>query len=163
MQSSRIFLIADTHFGHQKIRSPEIEKLIIKNWKEVVASQDYIIHLGDFTFKSFDINTLPGVKVLVRGNHDKKSIGHYMNSWDFCCDSFEWNRILFTHRPRTINTKYHDYNIFGHCHTLLPKLIFKSKRHRLFSLEFEDYRPIELDAFLSKTTINYYKKRQKSL
>ena len=99
----RIFVIADTHFGHKALadkylsRPADFAKKIIINWKRTIKSDDMIIHLGDVTVGtstdwSFIIPDLPGRKILVLGNHDKKSESWYMaNGFDFCCSAFTWH------------------------------------------------------------------------
>lgn len=54
---SKIFYIADTHFGHANIlrfdQRPfkdleEMHDVLIDNWNRVVASADWVYILGDF-------------------------------------------------------------------------------------------------------------------
>ena len=81
----KYFLISDTHFLHDNIikycnRPEDFNKLLIKNWKNVVTDEDTVLHLGDvacgFTGREdklkqiFDL--LPGKKYLIRGNHDTR-------------------------------------------------------------------------------------------
>jgi len=126
----RIFVIADTHFGHLSLiekyqsRPPNFQEQIIKNWKRTVNADDLVIHLGDVVVgKSSDwattIPNLPGRKVLVPGNHDLKSESWYMsNGFDFCCHQFLMNiyglKILFSHEPAVYGD--FDLNIHGHLH-----------------------------------------------
>lgn len=90
-----IFFISDTHFGHANMLNflnydgtrtrpfnsiEEVDELMIQNWNEMVKKEDKIYHLGDVAFgQSFDkvMPRLNGIKVLIKGNHDRLQIGKY--------------------------------------------------------------------------------------
>ncbi|MEG0371863.1 MAG: metallophosphoesterase family protein [Clostridium sp.] len=82
-----IYVVSDTHFGHQRILEfdsesrpfktvEEMDEQLISNWNEVVKDEDDIVYmLGDMFMGSTDnidkiMPRLNGRKVLVRGNHD---------------------------------------------------------------------------------------------
>ena len=81
---SRIFLIADTHFGDENIRLYEerpfpdtdtMDREIIRRWNSVVGDNDLVYHLGDFCSGGQDrcrelLSQLKGRKRLLIGNHD---------------------------------------------------------------------------------------------
>ena len=160
----RIFVIADTHFGHKALadkyqsRPPDFAKKIIVNWKRTVKPEDVIIHLGDVTVgTSTDwalvIPDLPGRKILVLGNHDRKSESWYMsNGFDFCCDNFTWHMfgldIAFSHEP--LFTGQFDLNIHGHLHLNRHREIETDTRHFLFSLENTSYQPLLLETIIKE-------------
>jgi calcineurin-like phosphoesterase family protein len=151
------FIITDTHFGHENIkklcnRPDNFEELIIEDWKKR-NDGDVIIHLGDVSYRSDTtiihkniIQQLPGKKILVRGNHDKKSCNWYMNNgWDFCCDDFSFHymnkRIRFIHKPPQ-EQGYYDISLFGHIH----EKPFERKEWQIpISLELQGYilQPLE--------------------
>ena len=75
------WIITDTHYHHDKLVEPTqrpedyVEK-INKNWRHLVHPEDTIYHLGDVIFGNKKqltdiLSTLPGIKVLIRGNHDR--------------------------------------------------------------------------------------------
>jgi calcineurin-like phosphoesterase family protein len=81
------FLISDTHFFHGGIlrlcpqtrpfSSIEEHDAILKaNWQAVVRPSDTVVHLGDFAHRAPAgalpklFASLPGKKVLIKGNHD---------------------------------------------------------------------------------------------
>lgn len=86
-----IWLTSDTHFWHKNIielgKRPyadldEMHEALIKNWNDRVRPEDTIYVLGDMNFGSFKdfepiAKRLNGIKVLIRGNHDKLSDGQY--------------------------------------------------------------------------------------
>lgn len=166
----KIYLISDTHFGHKNIlkycnRPEDFEKKIIKAFGKI-ESCDLLIHLGDFcmgrdNFHHDIIYRLSCKKVLVRGNHDKKSLNWYYDYWDFVCDSFSLNyfgkRILFSHIPQVPQKDLYDLNVHGHCHTNKPKPrddrvydYYDETYHRLLSLEEQNYQPVLLNNFIKK-------------
>lgn len=70
-----IWVIADTHFGHQEIkklcnRPDDYELQIITNWNDLVAEEDAIICLGDIAWSIIDLRIfkeLKGKKILTLG------------------------------------------------------------------------------------------------
>lgn len=82
---SEIFVISDTHFGHENIikycgrpfaNAELMDEVLIENWNSVVKPQDKVYHLGDVYMghRREDINPilskLNGKKRLILGNHD---------------------------------------------------------------------------------------------
>ena len=171
----KIWLITDTHFGHEKMidfgRPKGFEQKILKN----MASQllvidnktDMIIHLGDFSlgkdeFWNTVFNThFPGIKWLVRGNHDHKSSSWYLSrGWSFVGDMVVFKAfgksILFSHEPTPRSSFWNvDINIHGHFHNNQHRLkeaagFYDPTYHKLLSLEKENYKLIELKSFIEK-------------
>lgn len=59
---NHVFVTADHHFAHENIiefcKRPfadvsKMDKALIDNWNEIVRPQDWVIHLGDFTFEGW--------------------------------------------------------------------------------------------------------------
>ena len=160
----KIFCIADTHFSHDALvtefdsRPPEFEKKIIRFCKSFIKEDDLLIHLGDVMVGSPDrwfeiIPEIPGRKILVVGNHDRKSYHWYMtNGFLFACESFEWAiyglRILFTHEP--VSKGNFDLNIHGHLHVNQHRESKEGNRSFLLSLEESNYQPQQLDSIIKK-------------
>ncbi len=155
-----LYLITDTHIGHKGIikmqdRPNNFERMIFANWKNMVKANDTVIHLGDIAWGEDNLKKvmkLPGRKVLVKGNHDKKSLLGYMeDGFSLAANeirmSLEGVDVLFTHRPAT-NREFM-INIHGHVHSL-----FRENLNRLYlplSLEHMGYRPIPVDHVFMKT------------
>ena len=170
MVKNKIWLITDTHFNHKKIaeycnRPENYEGLILHNLK-MIPKDDILIHLGDVCLGNDEEmhrrlnNSCKCKKVLVRGNHDKKtSSWYYEHGWDFVCHSFtdryfrKW--ILFSHKPKEVG-KHINWNIHGHFHnanlqTWEPEIRdILCDKHRLLCLEDSKYRPVLLDSFLKR-------------
>ena len=83
------WIIADTHFNHMKMcdyctRPRDFNQKIVRHWQRMVAPEDLVYHLGDFylgTRTGFTgyVNMLPGVKILIKGNHDREKDNWYLN------------------------------------------------------------------------------------
>ena len=88
------YLISDTHFcDHRMIKYEpsrtifansddinDIDNAMIKAWNETIKEDDVVLHLGDYAFKNIERITglLNGIKILLRGNHDKQSADSYI-------------------------------------------------------------------------------------
>lgn len=95
---SSIWFTSDTHFGHENIikytKRPfqsveEMDKELIKRWNDVVAPDDTVYHLGDFTLGNinkfqFYIEQLNGrINILSnKWHHDKYWIKDYHKDFD---------------------------------------------------------------------------------
>jgi len=158
----RYFVIGDTHWGAPATsrcvidcgRPFDADNLCRSNWKRLVASEDMVIHVGDVAFTFADLkeflNSLPGIKILVRGNHDSKSVSWYMrNGFSFACDGFIMSSCYFTHRPLPTLPEGASINIHGHVHNRYPRGYRKYPHSRLFALEYENYSPRIVSSFVS--------------
>lgn len=178
-------LISDTHFNHLKLeewggRSGDWQDQLYRGLA-AIPSGDVLIHMGDicigndeeihkrlfsqagfFLEKSGDMmrfGVVPaGVKrILVRGNHDKKSAQWYHeHGWDMVVDSFhlifQGHYIEFSHRPQRQGDKY-THNIHGHTHGNLHRSeeyleFYQPGYHIDVSPELVGYRPIRLDTLM---------------
>jgi calcineurin-like phosphoesterase family protein len=138
-------------------RPSNFEELICNSWKNYLKPEDTMIHLGDVCFRYNDgrahkqwIQPMPGKKILVRGNHDKKSSNWYTdNGWDFVCDDFSLrykeHKLKFTHIP--VKEELREPGILyisGHEHQNAKN----SPNQYVISLELQGYYPIMLDSVL---------------
>lgn len=166
----RIWLITDTHFGHDKLieygRPEGFTERIFENLN-VVKPDDLLIHLGDFCIGNDEkwhthyMQMLDCKHWLIRGNHDSKSNSWYMShGWDVVAEylSIEMfaKKILFSHRPMAWDG-YYDVNIHGHFHDTDHRRIegeflkIKNAYQKLLALEFTNYQPVLLGAFLANS------------
>lgn len=164
----RYFLTTDTHFNHAKMqeycgRPPDFEQRIQRGFKRLQAG-DILIHLGDICIGQETemhekyIMPVPAKKILVRGNHDKKSSSWYMeHGWDWVCNSMSLKRagkkILFSHFPHCWDG-YWDINIHGHFHNTNHR-VHEADLNRdllagqlLLALEYNNYQLWDLDKIL---------------
>ena len=154
--NNMIFVIPDTHLGHESIkkycnRPDNFEKLIEKNWNEIITDNDTVLHLGDMALDECWIKRLGnwnGKKILVRGNHDEMPMDSYMKvGFTAVVEEITMNIdnliILFSHRPKFDHDC--DINIHGHQHNLA---VYDKKRLYLpLSIEHMGYKPLALDEF----------------
>ena len=171
------YIISDTHFGHNNIigfcdRPLNHEDVIIANWRNTVGEYDPIFHLGDVAFGNkknvYDwakmIYDLPGVKYLIKGNHDHSSSmkiykGIFRIIEPFVQD-FSGTRIYFSHYPDHPTTEQWDINIHGHIHNnpLHSKFtpnVNPNKIYRNVSVEVTNYTPILLSSILSELGVPF--------
>lgn len=159
------WLIGDTHWYHDNIvqfenRPQNHTELSIKRWRHAVAPQDTTIHLGDVIFYQYTrlkeiLDSIPGKKFLVKGNHDKKTLSWYTrNGFDCAVDTLSIDNVLFSHRPVQHFPDNVTINVHGHLHSgghrPTESWWNPGGRHRLFVLEHH-YSPICLQQFLADT------------
>lgn len=163
------WLISDTHFNHTKLeewggRSGDWQEQLYKGLRAIPAS-DILIHLGDICIGNdeevhhdiFAATAHLQSTILVRGNHDKKSLTWYLeHNWGFVCDGLELDYmghyLHLTHRParpQGIRT----WNIHGHTHGNMHRdeeyCDFYSKEYHIdISPELVGYSPIRLDTLM---------------
>lgn len=136
---SKIFLTADTHFGHQKMLEErtefssvaEMDECLIDNWNEIVRPHDTVLHLGDFTLSKNPEKykrKLNGHIYLVPGNHDEPGrlvkcgfAGIMSPIWEVRIVDHEGTTwpVVNCHYPMWSWPKraYGSLHFFGHTHT----------------------------------------------
>lgn len=157
----KVWLTTDTHFYHSMLiekghRPPTYNEQIIYHWRRMVQPGDMVIHLGDVMFgkrvllKSL-IESLPGIKTLIRGNHDSESCMWYCrNGFSMACDGLLYQHVWFTHRPSKHLPEDAWINVHGHMHDNKHRVeddpVFK--HNRLLALEYTGYMPVEFQKFM---------------
>lgn len=166
------WLISDTHFNHEKLsewggRSGDWQEKLWKGLENIpTTKEDVLIHLGDICIGedekiNWQVTSLPfKKKILIRGNHDNKSLNWYQNhGWDFVCDGIEMlylgHYLHLTHRPARPQGN-NTFNIHGHTHGNMHRSEeyndFYSKEYHIdISPELVGYKPIRLDTLLKNT------------
>ena len=162
---SKTFLISDTHFGHRRIMEYEdrpfesvieMDKTIIKNWNKVVTGEDTVIVAGDVSFygkkKTTEIiKRLKGNKILVLGNHDKRSIQYWMDIgfsevYRYPIVYMDW--FVVGHGPPHFldhTTPY--FYLYGHVHGAKSHPTI-TRQTACVCVERWDYTPVELETIM---------------
>jgi calcineurin-like phosphoesterase family protein len=162
-----IFVTSDHHLFHKNIikytKRPfssveEMNEVMIRKWNEVVGSDDWVIHCGDFGLAPMSVlkeifDQLNGRKSLIKGNHDNRSIQTLLKiGWCGVFTQimirFEGKNLLFVHQPLhgDIPTNV-DLVFHGHVHNnevALPKYNVN------ICVEMTDYAPITLEQAIKK-------------
>ena len=116
-----IYCTSDWHMfkSHYKKEHNYVNVSKIVSWcKQNISSDDIFMYLGDLVYryankedqkKAIEIyNSIPGIKILVLGNHDK-DLGQdfFANSgFDYVVEDIDWlsRQLLFTHRPLNMSS-----------------------------------------------------------
>jgi len=159
------WVIADTHFGHDNLckedydnRAPDFSRKILHGLRMHLKPLDVLIHLGDICIghdtrwhNDLVIATHGVRRILLRGNHDKKTDAWYMdNGWHFVCDQFVLNkygkRMAFSHEPVESHLlPAGSVNIHGHCHS--KGQAWEDDEHVLVRMD-HDYSPRTLRSLI---------------
>lgn len=157
----KIWVISDTHWNHANIiqyenRPQDHKEQIIANWNKVVQPEDLVIHLGDVIMGlnaaenlPSIMATLPGKKILCRGNHDHEkqwgtNVGFMERGFDVVVDYFVYENLAFSHAPLTPLPsqgslgwrKEVDFNIHGHFHRGIHRGNYEEKDDRYYNWNY---------------------------
>ena len=158
-----IWVISDTHFGHEGILKfkddkdnvvrdftcvADMDELMIQNWNKVVKQGDLIYHLGDVFFgpkENFQKMwpRLKGSKRLIVGNHDDIK---YLSSGGFFQKVMMWRcwkefNMIMSHVPIHMSEERSSYNVHGHIHQNNSP----TKDHYNVCVEKQNYCPIHIE------------------
>lgn len=131
-----VFLISDTHFGHEKTctvfkradGSPlrpfscaeEMDEYMIKVWNDRVRPNDKVYHCGDVVINRkflHKLGRLNGDKVLIRGNHDIFKLEDYAPYFRDVRGYHVMNGLILSHIPvHADSLARFGCNIHGHLH-----------------------------------------------
>lgn len=160
--SREVFVISDTHFGHENIirycdrpfsSAEEMDEYMVQEWNRLVKPGDRVYHLGDVymgcTAEYADklLGRLNGQKRLILGNHDdgKDPVLHKHFRKIYVWKMFKEESLLASHvpvHPSTLNEGPGDLvNVHGHIHSN------KSPENRYVNacVEHWGYRPVHLE------------------
>jgi len=161
-----IFLVSDTHFGHQgvcnfmradgvtKLRpwdnADEMDEEMVKRWNETVRPIDKVYHLGDVVIKKKKLDImrrLNGDKVLIKGNHDIFKLQDYTPHFRDIRGYHVLNKMIFSHIPVHDSQKVRfTANIHGHTHSNS----LSDPWYFCVCVEQTDFRPVLLEDVVKK-------------
>lgn len=164
--NDRIFITTDWHIGadhYGKGKNKVNIQNIVKWCKDHINPNDVFIYLGDLAYrysnkedqsKAQEIyKSLPGIKVLILGNHDiPLGPQFYTNcGFDFIFKALRHNDIIFSHRPVDLGN-YADAivktNIHGHKHEDMIYNVTDGKDSINCYPSLFDNKPVTLDYLL---------------
>lgn len=165
-----VFLISDTHFGHEKTctvfkrtdgtplrpfaSAEEMNEEMVRRWNDRVRPTDKVYHLGDVVInrRYLDVlGRLNGDKVLIKGNHDIFRLEDYTQYFRDIRGYHVMNGMILSHVPVHVSSlERFGANIHGHLHANRvmwedPFDGFESKldpRYFNVSVECIDYTPM---------------------
>jgi calcineurin-like phosphoesterase family protein len=178
-----IFVISDSHFNHWNINRycnrgfdtlDDMNTTMFRKWNNVIKPTDIVIIVGDLVFTKGEskevakvIGQLNGRKILIKGNHDRKSYSWYLsNGIDFICERMIWEfnkkKVLFIHKHQDIT--HNDYRtckyiIHGHSHNK-GAFLHKRKQCKIVNVSTEqiNFTPMNLVTLLNRLQQGYYDK-----
>ena len=172
-----VFLVSDTHFGHNgvchfmqndgvtKLRpwdnAEDMDEEMVKRWNDRVRPNDKVYHLGDVVMKrkSLEImSRLNGDKVLIRGNHDIFKDEDYRKYFRELRAYHVMNGMILSHIPiHPESLGRFGTNIHGHLHTnrvtYMDTYLSKPKidvRYHCVCVEQTDFAPILFEDVIKK-------------
>jgi len=124
---SKVYVIGDLHFGHRQVTrfrkefesDTHHEEHIMDNWNDLITKRDIVYVMGDAAFDMVGlakIGKLPGIKYLVRGNHDKLTAAEYLYVFDDVYGIIAHKGIWLSHAPIHVQELWGRPNIHGHVH-----------------------------------------------
>jgi calcineurin-like phosphoesterase family protein len=160
----KVWFTSDWHLNHKNIIRysnrpyPTVELMnqcLIGNYQNVVAEDDIVFFLGDITFGNVTevyrlLNSLPGWKIHIIGNHDmnrKGKLNGLRFDEQFPClvlNVGQDQQLLLSHYPLTIVPEG-CFSVHGHIHQHRAL----SNKHYNVCVENTNYTPLSLDTVLN--------------
>ena len=156
-----IYLSSDWHFfkNHYKKEHNYVNTQKILTWcRQNIKSDDVFIYLGDISFRYANeedqkesqrlLALIPGIKILILGNHDMMLGQDYFTGcgFQYVYERLDWQNIVFTHKPIPMELMPEDYiNIHGHIHNIKTYNTTDGKRNINVYPLWYDGKPVTLD------------------
>jgi len=168
-EAKRVFLIADTHFDHDRIIGlserdfnciEQMNETLVKNWNHTIGEEDIVFFLGDMAYGygsrsvRWWLRRLNGRIIFVKGSHDRglypteQWIGHV-----FCTNCIMvkayGREFALTHSGRGLPEGYDGWVIHGHTHQNEPFIKPEWKQVSV-SVDVINYTPISLASIIER-------------
>jgi len=160
-----IFIISDTHFGHENILKfvdtegaplrqfhdvHHMNEHMVECWNKTVKDSDIVYHLGDVYFdKGYEIlPRLRGRKRLILGNHDNGKSDFIQKHFQkvLMWREFEEFNCVMTHVPIHESGLYkRKYNLHGHVHKGSHRGLIEDERYINCCVEVHNYTPVAIE------------------
>jgi calcineurin-like phosphoesterase family protein len=124
-----VWFCSDLHFGHKnigKFREPcnitneaHNRQTIAHDWHNCVTKRGVVYVLGDACFTMETVETfasLPGKKILVRGNHDLIDTQVYLKYFEGVYGLLKYKEFWLSHAPIHPHELRGKVNLHGHVH-----------------------------------------------
>lgn len=142
---SSTYFVADTHFGHHRIRglcsrpfitTRQMDSVIFNELRRVMLRASSVFFLGDLG-KWFLPSLLPYQPIRIKGNHDR--IGY-----EAVCLITPSMDLLLIHNPfDQLTQEWEGWIVHGHSHNTRPYIDLDNKRVNV-SVEAIEYKPVSL-------------------
>lgn len=160
---SDLYLTSDPHLGHERCNvkwrgfdsNEEFTELFIDNWNRTVTKWDTVWVLGDILFGGHSVelfNRMNGLKHLILGNHDNKSIHRYAEGFSkIKATECLRRKFVLSHIPvHPSSLDCHGLvNIHGHIHIsntgVSQPSPDPSNLYYNVNCELHDYAPVPFD------------------
>ena len=160
-----IYLTSDWHFfkNHYKKEHNYVNTQKILTWcRQNIKENDVFMYLGDISFRYANkedqkesqrlLASIPGIKVLILGNHDMMLGQEYFTGCGFhyVFERLDHKNMVFTHKPIPMEIMPEDFiNIHGHIHNMKTYNTTDGKRNINVYPLWYDGKPVTLDYCLN--------------
>lgn len=158
---SKVYMIADLHFGHRNIMNfagdyrhgdTYMENMhnTILMWNARIRKRDIVYVLGDVAFSPeglYALNEMYGTKYLVRGNHDQFGLDEYTQVFNDIYGMRLYKGYWLSHCPIHPTELRDRKNIHGHVHqnTIRNAYGEPDERYINVSIENTDGAPVYME------------------
>ena len=158
---NHIYFTSDWHLfkNHYKHEANYVNTQKIITWcRQNIKDNDVFMYLGDICFRYCNeedqektikiFNSLPGIKVLIAGNHDLMLGDDFINKcgFSYVFTEYKYRNFVFTHRPILMHQYPSEYwNIHGHIHNMRSYNDSDGSRNINVYPMFYDNKPVTLE------------------
>lgn len=171
---SNVYVTSDWHIGHRGISDKfrtrfvndrEHDEYVLNNMLNGLTKRDILYVLGDVAMNKQGLNLIreanfPCEMKLVRGNHDTLKTTEYLSVFTEVLGAFRYKKYWFTHIPIHPSELYRGLNVHGHCHKGGPYEVEGDTRYFNAILEFNNYKPINIQMVGTMIAERYNKKME---